>query len=138
MLIAGHGRFASGILSGIEMIFGPQQGVRTVEFVDGETKTELDAKMDASLRDLESDDGVLLFCDVLQGSPFQSAADHALRDDRIRVIFGANTAMILEATAALMNGTNDIDALARSVVEVGKNHMGIFDPKCKQEDDDWE
>ncbi|EEA89351.1 PTS sugar transporter subunit IIA [Collinsella stercoris] len=137
LLLAGHGRFATGVLSGIEMIFGPQGDIETVEFVDGETKTELDAKMDTALERLEGAQGVLLLCDVLQGSPFQCAAERALRDERIRVVYGANVPMALEVVARLMGGVDDIDELANAVVEIGREHIGMFDRASASCDDDW-
>lgn len=137
LLLAGHGRFATGVLSGIEMIFGPQGDIETVEFVDGETKTELDAKMDTALERLEGAQGVLLLCDVLQGSPFQCAAERALRDERIRVVYGANVPMALEVVARLMGGVDDIDELANAVVEIGREHIGMFDRSSASCDDDW-
>ncbi len=137
LLLAGHGRFATGVLSGIEMIFGPQGDIETVEFVDGETKTELDAKMDTALERLEGAQGVLLLCDVLQGSPFQCAAERALRDERIRVVYGANVPMALEVVARLMGGVDDIDELANAVVEIGREHIGTFDRSSASCDDDW-
>ncbi len=137
LLLAGHGRFATGVLSGIEMIFGPQGDIETVEFVDGETKTELDAKMDTALERLEGAQGVLLLCDVLQGSPFQCAAERALRDERIRVVYGANVPMALEVVARLMGGADDIDELANAVVEIGREHIGTFDRSSASCDDDW-
>lgn len=137
LLLAGHGRFATGVLSGIEMIFGLQGDIETVEFVDGETKTELDAKMDTALERLEGARGVLLLCDVLQGSPFQCAAERALRDERIRVVYGANVPMALEVVARLMGGVDDIDELANAVVEIGREHIGTFDRSSASCDDDW-
>lgn len=137
LLLAGHGRFATGVLSGIEMIFGPQGDIETVEFVDGETKTELDAKMDTALERLEGAQGVLLLCDVLQGSPFQCAAERALRDERIRVVYGANVPMALEVVARLMGDVDDIDELANAVVEIGREHIGTFDRSSASCDDDW-
>lgn len=137
LLLAGHGRFATGVLSGIEMIFGPQGDIETVEFVDGETKTELDAKMDTALERLEGAQGVLLLCDVLQGGPFQCAAERALRDERIRVVYGANVPMALEVVARLMGGVDDIDELANAVVEIGREHIGTFDRSSASCDDDW-
>lgn len=139
LLIAGHGRFSTGVLTGIEMIFGPQEGIGTVEFTDGETKTELDAKMDVGLERLADAKGILLLCDALQGSPFQSAAERALRDGRIRVVYGANVPMALEVVAQLMGGADDIDALAATAVRAGRDYIGVFDPASAStdDDDDW-
>lgn len=139
ILIAGHGRMATGILSGLEMIFGKRDDIETVEFLDGETKTELDAKMDAALDRLYDADEILLLCDVLQGSPFQCAADRALRDERITVVFGVNLAMALEAVARTADPSAHAPEIAAAVVEAGRSHIGVFEPSsiAADEDDDW-
>lgn len=138
LVFAGHGHFASGAVSGIEMIFGPQDNIGVVEFVDGETKTELDAKLLAELKKLAGAEHIVLFCDVLRGSPFQSAAACALADDRIRVIFGANVAMALEAVVRCMTPVEDFDGMVDEIVTVGKEGIGVFDCSTAVEDgDDW-
>ncbi len=140
ILLAGHGHMATGVLSGLEMIFGQRNDIETVEFLDGETKTELDTKMDEALGRLSDADEILLLCDVLQGSPFQCAASHALRDERITVVFGVNLAMALEAVARAVDPEAHARDVAAAIVEAGRSHIGVFDPASvasEDEDDDW-
>lgn len=142
-VIAGHGRFPSGVLSEIEMIFGPQVGIETVELADGETKTELEAKFDTALSRYADAEGILVFCDMLQGSPFQAAAIRAQADSRIRVVFGANIPMVLECVSRSMSGRSlDVEELARTAVETGLAHIGLFEPgafddEASDEEEDW-
>lgn len=138
IIITGHGRFASGVASGIELIFGPQDMLDTVEFLDGETKTELDAKMDAALARHAGADGILVLCDVLQGSPFQSAAERAQRSEGVRVVYGANMAMALECVARAMNGDVALDELADAVVAAAREQVGVFRVPAVSEQDDWD
>lgn len=142
-VIAGHGRFPSGVLSEIEMIFGPQVGIETVELTDGETKTELEAKFDAVLSHHADAEGILVFCDMLQGSPFQAAVIRAQADPRIRVVFGTNIPMVLECVSRSMTGqVLDVEELARIAVETGLTHVGLFEPgavdnEASDEEEDW-
>ncbi|AEB07812.1 PTS system fructose subfamily IIA component [Coriobacterium glomerans PW2] len=137
-LIAGHGSFASGILSSVEMIFGSQDQIETVEFFDDETKSELDNKIDLALSRHANAKGILLFCDVLQGSPFQSAAMKALVDPRIRVVYGTNVAMVLECVSQSRIGDPSVEKLAALAVETGVAHVGIFLPESGTKEQAWQ
>lgn len=139
IVLAGHGRFASGVLSGIEMIFGPQPLIEVVEFVDGETKTELDDKMATAIGRLANADEIILLCDVLQGSPFQCAAEWAQRDPRVHVLYGANVAMALEVVVRLIAEDPNIDDLIEAAIRAGREHIGVFDAASARAcaDDDW-
>lgn len=137
-IICGHGRFASGVKSGIELIFGAQERLEAVEFLDGETKAELDAKMSRALDAHAGADGVLVFCDVLQGSPFQSAVAQAQGRDGVQVVFGTNVAMVLECMARSLGGNVPLDELVDAALEAGRAGMGVFDAFVPEElDDDW-
>ena len=141
IIIAGHGRFASGIKSGVQMIFGSVDALDTVEFLPEETKTDLDAKMAEAIERHADAAGILVFCDLLQGSPFQSAVACAQEDSRIRVVYGTNPAMVIEClTMAMANDNADPDVLAGKAVETGRKLIGVFcasSADCDGDDDDW-
>lgn len=140
-IIAGHGRFAGGIKSGVEMIFGSVDALDTVEFLPGETKTELDAKMTDAFNRHADAIGIVVFCDLLQGSPFQSAVAHAQKDSRIRVVYGTNPAMVIECLTMAMSGNElDVDVLVNRAVDTGRALVGVFrmPPESDEDqDEDW-
>lgn len=140
-IIAGHGRFAGGIKSGVEMIFGSVDALDTVEFLPEETKTELDAKMAEAIDRHADATGVIVFCDLLQGSPFQSAVAHAQGDSRIRVVYGTNPAMVIECLTMAMAGSEcDVDELADRAVDTGRALVGVFrmpSESDEDQDEDW-
>ena len=49
ILVTGHGRFATGITSALELVLGKQECFEAVDFPDGDTKTELERNMDEAL-----------------------------------------------------------------------------------------
>lgn len=55
ILVTGHGRFATGITSALELVLGKQEWFEAVDFPDGDTKTELERNMDEALKRLEGD-----------------------------------------------------------------------------------
>lgn len=67
ILIAGHGRFASGLLSSLELIMGKQEYVCAVDFPQEDTKAELDVKIQAALTRVSPSDEVIAFCDLRGG-----------------------------------------------------------------------
>jgi PTS system N-acetylgalactosamine-specific IIA component len=95
ILIAGHGRFASGLLSSLELIMGKQEYVCAVDFPQEDTKAELDVKIQAALTRVSPSDEVIAFCDLRGGSPFQSIANIAVADKGVYVVYGVNLPMII-------------------------------------------
>lgn len=77
ILVTGHGRFATGITSALELVLGKQEWFEAVDFPDGDTKTELERNMDEALKRLEGTEHILAFCDILSGSPFNTLIDRA-------------------------------------------------------------
>lgn len=95
VLICGHGRFAEGILSGLQMIAGNADNVRAVCFTEEDTSETLMEKIESADRSLAGYEGRVVFCDLAGGSPFQMSAMY-FRGRGVPVIGGASTAMILE------------------------------------------
>lgn len=138
IVICGHGHIASGILSALELL-GPQHGISTLEFVQGETKTELDAKVDSLCSSLlVGQDDLVVLCDLKGGSPFQAFALKALGDSRINVVFGVNLPMLIEAVSARDAGSSAEEVVA-TAVSAGTTFVGSFVPQQHSggEEDDF-
>lgn len=135
-LLTGHGRFAGGMLSGLELILGKQTDIVTVEFLDGDTKTELEQKMSKGFADLESAEHILVFCDMLCGSPFHTALMLAMNDPRVKIVFGVNLGMLMNL--ALQRNTGEsFEAIVAVAVEAGTEQVGLYVEKPQIEDDDF-
>ena len=70
ILVAGHGHFATGIRSAVELILGEQENFVAVDFPEGDTKTELEVNINEALQELSEMEHILIFCDIISGSPF--------------------------------------------------------------------
>lgn len=135
ILITGHGNFASGIVSAVELILGKQENFIAVDFPDGDTKTELEKNIQDGFSKLSNCEHIVVFCDLLSGSPFNTAIPYAMKNDNVKVIFGTNLAMLIEFTLNRNAGGN-ADELITEAVECGKSQVGIFTTENLEEDDE--
>ena len=78
ILITGHGHFASGIASSVELIMQSLEGVEVVDFPQGDTATELKENMHNALSKFDGE--IVVFADLLSGSPFNTAVMEALEN----------------------------------------------------------
>ena len=110
ILLCGHGHFASGLQSALTLIMGEQDDLCAVDFPKGETNTELKEHITAALERFKALEHVLVMCDLLSGSPFNTAIMEAMKDARIHVVYGVNLGMLMETTL-MRNMGEDIDKL---------------------------
>lgn len=97
IIVTGHGQFASGLLSAVETVFGPQSQTLAVDFPSGISTSDLDARLQAALASLPASGGVVFLTDLLGGSPFKLASQIALSCPQDSdVIAGANLSMFAE------------------------------------------
>jgi PTS system mannose-specific IIA component len=94
ILIVGHGRFASGLLSAVQEIMGEVPDLFALD-LDLNDKTS----RDTLLRLVESSDrggGVLIFVDLFGGSP-SNLAISLLKPRSVEILCGVNLPMVLRA-----------------------------------------
>ncbi|MBQ1482695.1 MAG: PTS sugar transporter subunit IIA [Erysipelotrichaceae bacterium] len=134
-IVSGHGRFASGITAALELIMGEQENYIAVDFPEGDGKTQIEANMAKAIAQLEGCEGIVVFCDLLSGSPFNTAVMESLKDEKIAVVYGTNLGMLMESVF-LRNSDIGAHELAQKAAETGKDAVGIF-RKAEDEDDDF-
>lgn len=129
IMVLGHGHFASGIASAAELILGKQDDFVWVDFPEGDTKTELEAH-------------ILVFCDLLSGSPFNTIVPESMKDRRIKVVYGTNLAMLIE-TLMERNIGMSWEEILEGIIENGRKQVDFFNEEdlegCEEEnDEDWQ
>ena len=72
-ILTGHGHFSNGLKSALDMIAGPQQAFEIVPFEEGEAGAYADKLHDAIKAMRDQTDGVLVFCDLMGGTPFNQS-----------------------------------------------------------------
>lgn len=117
ILIATHGDFASGLLSAVELIAGKQEKVETIGLHHGDGIEEFEGKVNAALDSLDEGDGVLVFVDILGGTP-SNVIFRSLGNKKFKAIAGVNMAMVVQAV--MMRDGMSEDEVYESVLEIAK------------------
>ena len=130
ILIATHGGFAEGLLSAVELIAGKQEKVETVGLYHGDGVDEFEGKITAAMDKLDDGDGVLVFVDILGGTPSNTVMRCFSKKDHMKAIAGMNMAMV------------DLDSLCDECVEVGNQPPillhDMYADMVKQQSEDTE
>lgn len=125
LLITGHGNFATGITTSVNLIAGKQSCYETVDFLTSYSIVDLENELTKAMDNLKDCEGIIVMSDLGGGSPFKSSATIGRNYKDVRVIGGANLPMVLETVIA-RSLENDIDALADVAVNAGKAQIMSF------------
>ncbi|WP_429976282.1 PTS galactosamine/N-acetylgalactosamine transporter subunit IIA [Enterococcus sp. DIV0086] len=98
MIISGHGHFATGILSALELISGKQETIYAVDFEEGMSADELGANLDQAMSSFDKATAVVLFTDLKGGTPFNQAFLRCQNNERLAVVAGTNLGMLLASS----------------------------------------
>lgn len=124
-ILTGHGQFARGLGSALEMVGGPQEDFSCVTFLEEEA-AEFPARIAGEITRLAEKCGeVVVFCDLLGGTPFNQAMMAAATTPGVQVVTGANLPMLLECMSMRSDATG-ADELVATAVEIGR--MGVDHP----------
>ena len=127
MLVIGHGHFASGISSSVQLIAGLPEKYLYVDFLENESYEKLEKKIQNAILELNDCQSILVFSDFAGGSPFRIATQIAENSEkRIEVITGVNPGMLIELAMA-RGFVNDLDELIEMAIDTGKDQVAHFE-----------
>lgn len=119
-MITGHGTYAPGMHGAMEMIAGTQEKVRVIPFLQGMTLEEFQDEMVSSINFLKQEvNEIVIFTDLLGGTPFKTAAEQALFQQNIEVVSGTNLSMLIEGTM-LRLGVTSASEFVDQLLQTGK------------------
>lgn len=141
-ILTGHGQFSNGLKSAIDMVAGDQPAFQIVPFEGSQAATYGD-ELRAAITDMRKEcEGVLVFVDLLGGTPFNQSMLIANDVDNVEVVTGTNLPMLIELllTRGAAGSLADLAEQAVSVGQTGIVHKGIADvkPAASDEFDDTE
>lgn len=123
IILASHGRLAEGLLDTLTIFSGEQQQIRALCLLPGEEITDFMKTLEDAIQEVDTGDGVVIFCDLLFGSPCNCSA-RLLQDpvyaEKISVITGMNLCMVLEYI-----GSREAGMKREALVNTGQ--QGIVD-----------
>ena len=95
-ILTGHGQFAPGLASAIAMVAGDQPAFTVVPF-EGDQAASYGEDLRAAITAMREEcDGVLVFTDLLGGTPFNQSMMIAQDVDNVEVLTGTNLPMVIE------------------------------------------
>ena len=139
LLVTGHGHFATGLNSSLELIAGKQPNVALVDFEADHSVETLKENLANALDSLKECDGVLVLSDLPGGSPFKTAVElkYERLDQPIEVISGTNLPLLVASATMTSVFTSPLD-LAEAMIPEGKDSIIRFElaPSVQEDEDE--
>lgn len=119
-ILTGHGHFSNGLKSAIDMVAGEQPAFEIVPF-EGDKAGEYADTLRAAITKMRSEqDGVLVFVDLLGGTPFNQSMLVSADVDNMAVVAGTNLPMLIELIMTRDFSTASLDEMVEQAVTVGQ------------------
>lgn len=127
LLVTGHGHFATGLGSALQLIAGENPNIVYVDFEADHSTETLTANLNKGLDQMKECSGVLVLADLAGGSPFKCAVEckFARPDQPVEVLAGTNLPMLIEASMS-MTMYDDPQVMVDAIAESGKNFIMKF------------
>lgn len=135
IILTGHGNFASGLNSALELIAGKQNNIEVVNFESYHSVLVLEKNLNSALSRLDNCEEIAFLTDLAGGSPFKSSVIISLakKKDKSFVIAGTNLGMLLEIS--MCREDYNIEGLKVLALEIGKSSVKIFQTAVRKIDD---
>lgn len=127
IVIASHGAMAQGILDTSKLFFGEQQQMKAFCLQANDNPDDFVEVLRQGIKDVDTGDGVIVFCDMLFGSPcncMMRILSEDIDNPKLDVICGVNLAMVLQILSVRENA----DCSVQELLDAG--NQGIADLKA--------
>ncbi|MBB6696560.1 hypothetical protein [Clostridium algidicarnis] len=120
IILIGHGNYATGLKSTIKSIVGPTEGVNYIDFIEEDSTETL---MEKAVKVVEENKGnnIVFICDIIGGTPFNTAVKISLENEGIGVVAGCNIGAIIEIIIA--KDSYELEELLDELVEKTKKSV---------------
>ena len=128
LVVTGHANFGSGMTSSVNLIAGEQEANQYVDFLPTYSTEDLAAELNKALDALKDCEGVIIFTDLMGGTPFNTAAQLGRDRENVRILAGTNLPMLVEVVMS-RKFMDDLDGLVDSLLQTGKEQVAKFEFK---------
>ncbi|HLR35725.1 MAG TPA: PTS galactosamine/N-acetylgalactosamine transporter subunit IIA [Tissierellales bacterium] len=125
ILVVGHGEFAKGLISSVDIIVGQQNYLEGAEFKLGDSTEDLEGNIQRKIKNMKECDGILFLTDVVGGTPFKTCVLLSQEIKNSKVLSGINLPLLLEAI--MKRDTENIDELKENLIEIGRQGIKSFE-----------
>jgi PTS system N-acetylgalactosamine-specific IIA component len=134
VILVSHGKFANGLNDALSMLAGNREDILSVGLENGKSVDEFVALFTEKVKDISTDDEVILIGDIIGGSPLTNATNVLVNKGIKTVILGGMN-LPLALTTVLMKDTVSLDEIADQVLEQARMAMQEFKIVEESEDD---
>mgnify|MGYP000636322700 CR=1 FL=1 len=134
VILVSHGKFANGLNDALFMLAGNREDILSVGLENGKSVDEFVALFTEKVKDISTDDEVILLGDIIGGSPLTNATNVLVNKGIKTVILGGMN-LPLALTTVLMKDTVSLDEIADQVLEQARMAMQEFKIVEESEDD---
>ena len=134
VILVSHGKFANGLNDALSMLAGNREDILSVGLENGKSVDEFAALFTEKVKDISTDDEVILLGDIIGGSPLTNATNVLINKGIKTVILGGMN-LPLALTTVLMKDTVSLDEIADQVLEQARMAMQEFKIVEESEDD---
>ena len=134
VILVSHGKFANGLNDALSMLAGNREDILSVGLENGKSVDEFVALFTEKVKDISTDDEVILLGDIIGGSPLTNATNVLVNKGIKTVILGGMN-LPLALTTVLMKDTVSLDEIADQVLEQARMAMQEFKMVEEYEDD---
>ncbi len=136
-ILTGHGHFSTGLKSSVDMVAGPQEHFEIVPFLEEEAGAYPEKLREAVTAMGETCDGVLVFVDLVGGTPFNQSMLLSSQIENLAIVAGTNLPMLIDIVMA-RSDTSTLAELVDEAVAVGKEGVCTMslDSAAADEDDE--
>ncbi|AIF53492.1 PTS sugar transporter subunit IIA [Pelosinus sp. UFO1] len=124
IVITGHGNYATGLKSSIELLAGQNGDLYYLDLMVNDTDQMLKEQMTNVVKKNKGS-SVLFICDILGGTPFKVSVEIANNSDHMEVVAGCNIGSILEGV--FQKDKISVRELADSMVSSSKRTTVRFE-----------
>lgn len=134
VILVSHGKFANGLNDVLSMLAGNREDILSVGLENGKSVDEFVALFTEKVKDISTDDEVILLGDIIGGSPLTNATNVLVNKGIKTVILGGMN-LPLALTTVLMKDTVSLDEIANQVLEQARMAMQEFKIVEESEED---
>lgn len=119
-IITGHGSYAPGMNGAMEMIAGAQDKIEIVPFLEEMDLEVFKENLANAIHALRKENlEVVIFTDLLGGTPFKTAATFAFEQKSLEIVAGTNLPMLIEGSMLRFSLTSAKE-LVNQLIQTGQ------------------
>jgi mannose/fructose/sorbose-specific phosphotransferase system IIA component len=123
ILVVTHGMMAEGMVQTAKMFAGEQENLDYLSFKEDMGQEELTELLEGKMKGIPVGEQLLIFCDILGGTPFNISSRLAYKNENIAIFYGVNLPILV--TAILSREGQSLYDLTSSLVQSSNESLGL-------------